>query len=59
MTDIKDLVEEFWKISSDRAIDVSFTAMRHLLEFLQVILFSFCDCCRFTKKKITGFRKHL
>ena len=35
MTDINDLVEEFWRTSSDGALGASFSAMRRLLEILQ------------------------
>ena len=37
MTDINDLMQEFWSTSSDRAVTVgaSFFAMRRLLEILQ------------------------
>ena len=34
MTDINDLVQEFWKTSSDGAVGASFFAMRRLLEIL-------------------------
>jgi hypothetical protein len=36
MTDVNDLVQEFWKISSGGTVTVSFSAMRHLLEILEV-----------------------
>ena len=35
MTDINELVQEFWRTSSDECVDVSFFAMRRLLEVLQ------------------------
>ena len=35
MTDINDVVEEFWRTSSDGAIGASFFAMRRLHEILQ------------------------
>ena len=35
MTDINDLVQEFWKTSSDGAVGASFFAMRRLFEILQ------------------------
>ena len=35
MTDINDLVQDFWKTSSDGAIEVSFFEMRRFLEILQ------------------------
>ena len=35
MTDINDLVQEFWTTSSDRAVEASFFAMRRLLDILQ------------------------
>ena len=35
MTDINDLVQEFWRSSSDGAVEASFFAMRRLLEILQ------------------------
>ena len=57
MTDINDLVEEFWGTSSDEAVGASFFEMRRLLEILQNclddlevcfdIISVFCDCCRF------------
>jgi hypothetical protein len=38
MTDINDLVKEFWNISSGGAVAVAicFTAMRHLLDIFEV-----------------------
>ena len=36
MTDINNVVQEFWRTSSDGAVDVSFYAMRRLLEIFQV-----------------------
>ena len=35
MTDINDLVQEFWRTSSDGAIEASFFEMRRLLEILR------------------------
>ena len=35
MTDINDLVKEFWRISSDGTVEASFFAMRCLFEILQ------------------------
>ena len=35
MTDIDDLVQEFWRTSSDRDVGASFSAMCHLFEILQ------------------------
>ena len=35
MTDINDLVEEFWRTSSDVQVVTSFFAMRRMLEILQ------------------------
>ena len=35
MTDINDLVQEFWRTSSDGAVEASFFEMRRLLEILQ------------------------
>ena len=35
MKDINDLVQEFWRTSSDGAVGPSFFAMRRLLEILQ------------------------
>ena len=35
MTDINDLVQEFWRTSRDGAVRVSFFAMRRLFEILQ------------------------
>ena len=35
MIDINDLVQEFWRTSSDRAVWTSFFAMRRLFEILQ------------------------
>jgi hypothetical protein len=56
MTNINDLVQEFWTTSSDGAVGASFFAMRRLLEILQKcfdflkvcfdIIFVFCDCRR-------------
>ena len=55
MTDINDLVQEFWSASSNGAVGASFFAMRRLLEILQgclevffVIISIFCDCRRLT-----------
>ena len=36
MTDINDLVQEFWRTSSDRDVGISFFAMRRLFEILNV-----------------------
>ena len=38
MTDINDLVQEFWRTSSDRDIGASFFAMRRLFEILETCL---------------------
>ena len=38
LTDIDDLVQEFWRTSSDGAVGASFFAMRRLLEILQECL---------------------
>ena len=35
MTDINDLVQEFWRSSSDGAVEASFFAMHRLLEILK------------------------
>ena len=35
MTDINDLVQEFWRTSSDGTVGASFFAMCRLLEILQ------------------------
>ena len=35
MTDINDLVQDFWRTSSDGAVGASFFEMRRLLEILQ------------------------
>ena len=35
MTDINDLVQEFWRTSSDRAVGASFFEMRRLYEILE------------------------
>ena len=35
MSDINDLVQEFWRTSSDEAIEASFFEMRRLLKILQ------------------------
>jgi len=43
MTDINDLVQEFWETSSDEAVGASFFAMRRLLEILQ-------DCFDFLER---------
>ena len=34
MTDINDLVQEFWRTSSDKDVGASFFAMRRLYEIL-------------------------
>jgi hypothetical protein len=44
MTDINDLVQEFWMASSDGAVGASFFAMRRLLEILQNC-FDFLEVC--------------
>ena len=44
MTDINDLVQEFWRISSDGAVGASFFAMRRLFKILQEC-FDFFDVC--------------
>ena len=36
MTDINDLVEEFWKTSNGGAVGMSLFAMRRLFEILEV-----------------------
>ena len=36
MTDINDLVQDFWRNSSDGVVDTSFFAMLRLLDILQV-----------------------
>jgi hypothetical protein len=49
MTDIDDLVQEFWRTSSDGVVGAPFFAMRRLLEILEVcfvIISFFCDCRR-------------
>jgi hypothetical protein len=35
MTDINDLMQEFWRTSSDRAVGSSFFAMRRLFKILE------------------------
>ena len=49
MTDINDLVQEFWKTSSGGVVGASIFAMLRLLHILQAILevcFDIiCDCC--------------
>jgi hypothetical protein len=50
MTDINNLVEEFWKISSCGVVDVFFIAMHCLLQILQVCsdtisFFNYCQFC--------------
>ena len=45
MTDINDLVQEFWRISSDADVGASFFAMRRLFEILQEILRRYPDVC--------------
>ena len=44
MTNINELVQEFWRTSSDEAVEVSFFAMRRLLEVLQKC-FDFMEVC--------------
>ena len=44
MTDIDDLLQEFWRTSSDGASGSSFLAMRRLLEILQGC-FDFLEVC--------------
>ena len=50
MTDINDLVQEFWRTSSDGAVGESLVEMRRLHEILKdyltvsLYLFRFCDC---------------
>jgi hypothetical protein len=60
MSDINDLVEEFWTASSGGAVGASFFAMRHLFEILQECFYTlevcldlisilfFPDCRRFS-----------
>jgi hypothetical protein len=36
MTDIDDLVQEFWRTSDDEVVGATFFAVRRLLEFLEV-----------------------
>ena len=38
MTDIDDLVQDFWRTSGDGAVGASFFAMRRLLEIIQQCL---------------------
>ena len=54
MTEINDLVQDFWKTSSDGVDEESFVPMFRLLEILQkcfrilevcLYYFRFCDCC--------------
>ena len=53
MTDINELMQEFWRASSDGAVGASFFEMRRLLEILEACFdnfevwfysFGFCDC---------------
>ena len=44
MADIDDLVQEFWRASSDEAVGAPFFEMRRLLEILQVCLDNFEVC---------------
>ena len=44
MTDINDLVEEFWRTSSDIDVGASFFAMRRLFEILQRC-FDYLEVC--------------
>ena len=44
MTDINDLVQEFWRISSDGAVEASFSAMHRLFGILQEC-FDILDVC--------------
>ena len=58
MTDINDLVQEFWRTSSDQDVGVSLYPMRRLFEILQGCLKIFenvcfdiiqvSGCCRFS-----------
>ena len=45
MTDINDLVQEFWRTSSDQDVGVSFYAMRRLFKILQGCLKFFEKVC--------------
>jgi hypothetical protein len=61
MTDINDLVQEFWRSSSDRTVGASFFAMRRLLENLQEcfrvcfdFISDFTTAVNQADKKITG-----
>ena len=45
MTDINDLVQEFWRTSSDADVGASFFAMRRLFEILQKILREYLKVC--------------
>ena len=44
MRDINNLVQEFWRTSSDGAVGASFIEMRRLLEILQVCSDNFEVC---------------
>ena len=44
VTDINDLVQEFWRISTDETDGESISAMRRLFEILQKCLESFGVC---------------
>ena len=44
MTDINDLLQEFWRTSSHRVVGASFFAMRRLFEILQGC-FDFLEVC--------------
>ena len=44
MTDVNDLVEEFWRTLSYGVVGASFFAMRHLLKILQKC-FDFLEVC--------------
>ena len=45
MTDINDLVQEFWRTSSDQDVGASFYAMRRLFEILQECFYLFEKVC--------------
>ena len=52
MTDIDDLIQEFWRTSSD--VEVSFFAMRRLLEILQECFDDFDVCFDITSVSATA-----
>ena len=55
VTDINDLMQEFWRTSSEEDAGASFFAMRRLLEILQEILDIYDDICNRDKNSEVCF----